>query len=146
MKHCCGSRCQPDRFTVVSTGICARRLKAAGLPRLMTSIVINECSMTVSQSIASPVVFADPSPERLPTPKFQLGQQVLWAQVPTHGHGTIVGVVFASSVSVGGTGYHYAVQFDAASPSRADCPGDWAFERDLELLETHTHLLAEGGR
>lgn len=112
----------------------------------MTSIVIDECSMTVSQSIATAIVFADSPPERLPAPKFQLGQQVLWAQVPTHGHGTIVGIVFASSVSVSGTGYHYAVQFDAVSPSRADCPGDWAFEPDLELLETHVHLLAEGGQ
>lgn len=100
--------------------------------------------MSTSQTIVCAIAIVDPPPDPLPAPKFQLGQQVLWARVPTHGHGRIIGVVFASSASVEATGYHYAVQFDAASPSKADCLADWAFEADLELLSTHTHLLVQG--
>lgn len=97
-------------------------------------------------TIVSPIAIIDPPPECLPAPRFQLGQQVIWAQVPTHGYGTIIGVVFASAVSTQAIGYHYAVQFDANSPSKADCLADWAFEADLELLSTHAHLLAKGAQ
>jgi hypothetical protein len=66
---------------------------------------------------------------------------VLWSKVPSHGFGRIIGLVYAHSVSVTASGYHYAIAFDANSLSRTDCAADWAFEDDLELVSSHRHLL-----
>lgn len=93
--------------------------------------------------LISPIALPEPFPQGLPAPKFQLGQKVVWSQVPTHGFGEIIGIIFASSISVRATGYHYAVRLDPSSPSRADQLADWAFEEDLELLKTHAHLLGQ---
>ena len=91
--------------------------------------------------LISPIHLSEIHPQLLPSPKFCIGQQVLWAIVPTHGFGTIVGLIFARCTSIQATGFHYAICLDPVSPSSADCRADWAFEADLELLETHAHLL-----
>lgn len=94
-----------------------------------------------SPRLVAPIDLEKSLPEHLPIPKFQIGQKVLWANVGTHGFGRIIGLVFAGGISVKASGFHYLVFFSADSPSRTDCPADWAFEDDLELLETHAHLL-----
>jgi hypothetical protein len=94
-----------------------------------------------SQLVLTPIYLVAALPEQFATPKFEIGQMVLWSEVPSHGFGRIIGLVYAYSVSVTATGYHYAIAFDENSPSRADCTADWAFEDDLELVSTHTHLL-----
>ncbi|WP_088890007.1 hypothetical protein [Leptolyngbya ohadii] len=91
--------------------------------------------------IVSPIQLVANLPQQFTPPKFQVGQSVLWARVPTHGFGRIIGLVFAQSVSVEAIGYHYAIALDDQCPSRADCAADWAFEDDLELLSTHAYLL-----
>lgn len=94
-----------------------------------------------SRLILTPIQLAVSLPKPVAIPKFQIGQTVVWTQVPSHGYGTIVGLSYAQSVSVVAHGYHYLIALDDNSPSRLDCAADWAFEEDLELLATHTHLL-----
>lgn len=89
---------------------------------------------------ASVITLPQPFPEQLPKPKFQIGQGVFWARVPSQGRGEIIGMIFASSISVSALGYHYAVRLDPNSSSHTDCVADWAFEEDLELLETQGDL------
>lgn len=90
-----------------------------------------------------PVALPELLPKTLPVPKFQIGQQVQWAHVPSRDFGRIVGTVWATERSTQAVGYHYAVQLDAASPSVADgITSDWAFEDDLELLPTPQPPLA----
>lgn len=101
--------------------------------------------MSLNPLLVSPIALPEPFPEHLPAPKFQIGQKVLWAQVSSHGFGEVIGIIFASSISVRATGYHYAVRLDPSSPSRTDHVADWAFEEDLELIETHAHLLEHPG-
>jgi hypothetical protein len=93
------------------------------------------------QLLITPICLAAPLPEQFAPPKFHIGQTVLWSKVPSHGFGRVIGFVFAHSVSVQGIGYHYAIALDDNSPSRSDCPADWAFEDDLDLIETHAHSL-----
>jgi hypothetical protein len=97
--------------------------------------------MTQPKYFLAPITLLDKPPASLPTPKFHIGQEVLWASTPTHGFGQIIGLVFADGVSVQQTGYHYAVRLDSQSPSSKDCVADWGFEEDLELMATHAHLL-----
>ncbi|MBD3885410.1 hypothetical protein IFO70_27170 [Phormidium tenue FACHB-886] len=98
-------------------------------------------SRSVHPEIITPIGLVTSLPEQFAAPKFEIGQLVLWARVPSHGCGRIIGLVYAHSTSVEATGYHYAIALDRNSPSRADCAADWAFEDDLELLSTHAHLL-----
>lgn len=91
--------------------------------------------------IVSPIQLVADLPQQFTSPKFQIGQAVIWARVSSHGFGRIIGLVFAQSVSVEAIGYHYAIALDDQCLSRADCVADWAFEEDLELLATHAHLL-----
>jgi hypothetical protein len=82
-----------------------------------------------------PVVLPNQIPHPLPLPKFQLGQAVKWACVPTGDRGRIVGVVFGSEGSIRALGFHYAISLDESSPSCADgITSDWGFEDDLELV------------
>lgn len=82
-----------------------------------------------------PVILSGSMPEPLPTPKFQIGQQICWANVPAHDFGCIIGFVWATAASTQANGYHYAVQLDAASPSQQfGIDADWGFEDDLALL------------
>lgn len=81
------------------------------------------------------VVLPKQIPQSLPSPKFQLGQTVKWACVPTIDFGHVVGVVFGSEGSVREIGFHYAIVLNQASPSFADgILSDWGFESDLELI------------
>ncbi len=73
-------------------------------------------------------------PEYFMLPKFQVGQTVQWALVPTQGFGKIIGFVYATGVSVEAVGYHYLIALDETSPSHVDGVADWAFEADLQLL------------
>jgi len=83
-----------------------------------------------------PVNLPEQIPQPLPTPKFQLGQTVKWACVPTSDHGRILGMIFASEGSVRATGYHYAIALEESSPSFSDgIRSDWGFEDDLELVD-----------
>lgn len=84
-----------------------------------------------------PVTMPEQIPQPLPTPKFQLGQAVRWACVPTSDFGRVVGVIFGSEGSVKALGFHYAIALDESSPSFADgITSDWGFEDDLELVGT----------
>jgi hypothetical protein len=84
-----------------------------------------------------PVALPEFLPKPLPAPKFEIGQNVVWAHVPSRDFGCIVGAVWATQASTQAVGYHYAVQLDPASPSAAEgITSDWAFEDDLELLPT----------
>ena len=47
-----------------------------------------------------PVTMPEQIPQPLPAPRFQLGQAVRWACVPTSDFGRVVGVVFGSEGSV----------------------------------------------
>ena len=97
--------------------------------------------MTQPKYFLAPITLPDPPPNNFPSPKFHIGQEVIWANTPTHGFGQVIGLVFAAGVSVQVEGYHYAVRLSAESSSSADCLADWAFEEDLELMATHAHLL-----
>ena len=89
--------------------------------------------------IVSPIQLVADLPQQFAPPKFHIGQEVVWARVPTHGFGRIIGLVFAQSVSVEAIGYHYAIAFDDHSSSRVDCLADWAFEDDLEQVDLTAH-------
>lgn len=91
--------------------------------------------MNNNRALLSPVVVSESLSERLPTPKFELGQTVAWANVETRGFGKIIGIVFARAASVEAIGFHYAIELDSQSPSCDDCAADWGFEQDLELIE-----------
>lgn len=94
-----------------------------------------------SRLIFTPIQLAASLPKQFAVPKFQIGQTVVWARVPSHGYGTIIGLSHAHSISVVAHGYHYLIALDDNSPSRSDCAADWAFEDDLELVSSHRHLL-----
>jgi len=94
-----------------------------------------------SLHLVSQISLEETAPDRFPAPKFQIGAEVLWVNVATHGFGKIIGLVFADGVSVCAKGYHYLILFSSESLSRQDCIADWAFEDDIELQETHSHLL-----
>ena len=82
-----------------------------------------------------PVVLSEQIPKPLPIPRFQLGQAVKWACVPTGDFGRVVGIVFGSEGSIRAEGYHYAIALDASSPSVMDgITSDWGFEDDLALI------------
>jgi len=85
-------------------------------------------------SITTVIDFTQVLPDRLTLPKFQLGQTVQWINVSTGGFGTIIGLVYASSASVVGNGYHYLILLNRSSPSGSDCIADWAFEEDIDLI------------
>lgn len=81
-----------------------------------------------------PVVVPEQMPSPLPTPKFQIGQQVQWAYVSTKDFGTIMGMAYSAEASTQGLGYHYAIQLSPFSSSYLDgITSDWAFEDDIEL-------------
>ena len=83
----------------------------------------------------SHVVLSEQIPKPLPMPRFQLGQAVKWACVPTGDYGRVVGIVFGSEGSIRAEGYHYAIALDASSPSCIDgITSDWGFEDDLALV------------
>lgn len=75
-----------------------------------------------------------PLPSPLPIPKFQIGQDVFWANVPSQDSGKIIGILWASESSVVATGFHYAVMLDYSHASQSSVLIDWAFEQDLEVL------------
>jgi len=67
-------------------------------------------------------------------PKFSIEQQVVWAYVKAHDHGTIVGYMWANQTSCKASGYHYLIKLAPTSASYSFCNQDWAFEKDVELL------------
>jgi hypothetical protein len=84
-----------------------------------------------------PVVLPEQIPQPLPVPRFQLGQTVRWACVPTGDYGLVVGIVYGHEGSVRATGFHYAIALDESSPSFGDgILTDWGFEDDLELVDS----------
>lgn len=87
-----------------------------------------------AQTLTTAIGLSVDLPECFMMPKFQVGQTVQWALVPTHGFGKIIGFVYATGVSVEAVGYHYLVTLDDTSPSRADGLADWAFGADLQLI------------
>lgn len=75
-------------------------------------------------------------------PKFSIKQSVVWADVPAHDHGTIIGWIWANQTSCKALGYHYLIELAPTSASYSFCQQDWAFEKDLELLaEFHNRSL-----
>lgn len=100
-----------------------------------------EAIQSNSNCLIASISLVQPLPDHIPVPKFQMGQIVVWVNVATHGFGKIIGFVLADGVSVKGLGYHYLIHLAPDSPSHQDCKADWAFEEDLELLESYAHLL-----
>ncbi len=68
-------------------------------------------------------------------PKFSIEQEVVWAYVEAHDHGTIIGYAWVNQVSCKASGYHYLIKLATTSASSSFCKQDWAFENDIELLE-----------
>ena len=81
---------------------------------------------------ALPEVF----PEILPQQKFQLGDSVRWRQVQNSDFGRILGVIYTDSASCIATGLHYLVLLDENSPSHHITRYDFAFEEDIERLDS----------
>ena len=104
------------------------------LPRLPLSI------QSDPRFILTPIYRVASLPEPLAVPKFEIEPGVLCSKVPSHDFGSIIGFVYAHSVSVTARGYHDASAFEEDSASQADCGADWTFEDDLELVSTHASL------
>lgn len=68
-------------------------------------------------------------------PKFSIEQEVVWAYVEAHDHGTIIGYVWVTQTSCKASGYHYLIKLATTSASYSFCKQDWAFEKDIEVLE-----------
>jgi len=66
---------------------------------------------------------------------FSIGQEIVWAYVEAHDHGTIIGYVWVEQASSKASGYHYLIKLAPTSVSYTFCKQDWAFEGDIELLE-----------
>jgi hypothetical protein len=81
---------------------------------------------------ALPEVF----PEIVPQQKFQLGDSVRWRSVPNGDFGRILGVIYTDCASCMVTGLHYLVLLDENSPSRQITCYDFAFEEDIERLDS----------
>ncbi len=77
-------------------------------------------------------------------PKFSIEQQVVWADVQAHDHGTIIGYMWANQTSCKALGYHYLIKLAPTSVSYAFCNRDWAFEQDIELLAEFNDRRIEG--
>ncbi len=84
----------------------------------------------VSESIAHQ---KESSPQY--SPKFSLGDEVVWAYVKAHDYGTIVDRVWTTGTVHKVTGWHYLVRLHLNSFSYSFCKEDWAYEQDLQLLE-----------
>jgi hypothetical protein len=72
----------------------------------------------------------------IPQQKFQLGDSVCWRSVPNGDFGRILGVIYTNSASCIATGLHYLVLLDENSPSRHITRYDFAFEEDIERLNS----------
>ncbi len=68
-------------------------------------------------------------------PKFSIEQEVVWAYVESHDRGTIIGYAWVNQASCKASGYHYLIKLATTSASYSFCKEDWAFEKDIELLE-----------
>ena len=68
-------------------------------------------------------------------PKFSIEQEVVWADVEAHDHGTIIGYAWVNQTSCKALGYHYLIELAPTSVSYSFCKQDWAFEKDIKLLE-----------
>ena len=68
-------------------------------------------------------------------PKFSIKQEVVWAYVEAHDRGTIIGYTWVDQTSCKALGYHYLIKLATTSASYSFCKQDWAFEKDIELLE-----------
>ena len=75
-------------------------------------------------------------PEIVPQQEFQLGDSVCWRSVPNGDFGRIIGVIYTHSASCMATGLHYLVLLDEQSPSHHITSYDFAFEEDIERLDS----------
>ena len=73
------------------------------------------------------------NPQHLP--KFSLGSNVVWAYVEAHDYGVVVSRVWTTETVHTVTGWHYLIRLHPNSSSYPFCKEDWAFEKDLELLD-----------
>jgi hypothetical protein len=83
-----------------------------------------------------PFALPEVLPEIVLQQKFQLGDWVRWRQVPNGDFGRILGVIYTNSASCIATGLHYLVLLDENSPSRHITRYDFAFEEDIERLDS----------
>ncbi|BAY26823.1 hypothetical protein NIES2100_66390 [Calothrix sp. NIES-2100] len=83
-----------------------------------------------------PVAMPEVIPRELPQQRFQLGEWVRWFQVPNGDFGRVIGVIYTHEASSIATGLHYLVLLDERSPSREVCCCDFAFEEDIEPLDS----------
>ena len=58
------------------------------------------------------------------TPKFSIEQEVVWAYVEAHDHGTIIGYAWVNQASCT-SGYHYLIELATTSASYSFCKQDW---------------------
>lgn len=68
-------------------------------------------------------------------PKFSIEQKLVWAYVESHDRGTVIGYAWVNQTSCKASGYHYLIKLATTSASYSFCKQDWAFEKDIELLE-----------
>lgn len=73
-------------------------------------------------------------PQDLPTPKFQIGDRVLWKPFPTSDFGTIIGLQYAPALHLQIWAWKYAVWLDQNSPSHSWTTSDMAWESNLEVF------------
>jgi hypothetical protein len=68
------------------------------------------------------------------SPKFSIGDEVVWAKVSAHDYGVVVDRVWTTETVHKVTGWHYLVRLHPNSRSYPFCKEDWAYEKDLEPL------------
>ena len=78
------------------------------------------------------------------SPKFSIEQEVVWTYVEAHDRGTIIGYAWANQTSCKASGYHYLIKLATTSASYFFCKQDWAFEKDIELLEEFNNRIIGG--
>ena len=76
-------------------------------------------------------------------PKFSIKQEVVWAYVETHDHGTIIGYAWTNQTSCKALGYHYLIKLATTSASYSFCKQDWASEKDIELAQSSSRSVAD---
>lgn len=81
----------------------------------------------------------DSFPDRVPNPKFQIGDRVQWNALPTQDFGTITGIQYAPAPHLQAWDWEYTIWLDCCSPSRPWVTIDTAWETDLEPFPSAIH-------
>jgi hypothetical protein len=85
-----------------------------------------------------PTHFNQPNNSQQHSPKFSIGDEVVWAYVKAHDSGIVINRVWTTETVHKITGWHYHIRLHSNSSSYPFCKEDWAYEEDLELLADFT--------